>query len=277
MKPLPALVGLVLCVLTATGRSQEPPASDHPAGRTDPGHAGASVPEWRPISGGLELALRPAAGALVLLVRADPATTSLRVVRAAPDHPLTAAALAQRDGALAAINGSYFDSAGKPIGWIVSGGKLLAAPAPKGWGAFIVSGDRARIVAMKDAQGPADEALQAGPRLVIAGQANPSLKPQVARRAFVGLDARGRVVLGSTGPTQVSAPELAAFLARPESEGGAGLVDVLNLDGGSSAQLFAREASGEPIDLAGIPVPVLLEILPKPAATKARGTKAGAK
>ena len=97
---------------------------------------------------------------------------------------------------------------------------------------------------------------------------NPSLKPQVARRAFIGLDARGRVVLGCTGPTQVSAPDFAAFLARPESEGGAGLVDALNLDGGSSAQLFAREMNGDPIDLAGVPVPVLIEILPKPAVVK---------
>jgi exopolysaccharide biosynthesis protein len=253
MRVLLALLGLVAGLLAE--RADASPAA---------GASRAAVEaRWRPAAPGLEMSLRPVAGALLLLVRADPAMTRLRVVLSERGKPITAATLAQRDGALATINGGFFDGKGQPIGWLVSGGLVHAPPSSRGWAAFTVSGDRARIVNMKDARGPVDEAIQAGPRLVTAGRANPALKAQVARRAFIGLDAQGRVVLGTTVPTQMSATDLATFLATPESAGGAGLIDALALDGGSSAQIFTRDASGQPIDLAGIPVPVLLESLPR--------------
>ena len=257
---IPAMVLAGLASLRAPAAQVAIPAASVAATPSDsPDDARA----WRPGALGLEVALRPLAGGIVLLVRADPALTRLHVVRAPANAPLSASALAQQDSALAVINGSFFDAAGQPIGWIVSRGTILAPPARRGWGAFAVAQGRPRIVSMEDAGAPADEALQAGPRLVIDGKPNAGLKPQSARRAFIGIDASGRVVLGSTGPTPVSATDLAAFLARPEREDGAGLVNALNLDGGSSAQLYVRDSGGGAMDFSGIPVPVLIEILPR--------------
>src|SRR5436190_4744261 len=153
-----ALASLALTLFAGPGAAQAPAAPDPSA--------------WRQTAPGLETCLRSAGGALLVLVRADPATTRLRVVRAEPGAPLTAATLAQRDGALAVINGSFFDEHGDPIGWIVSDGKTLAPPARAGWGAFIVNEGKASIVPMKEKLGPADQALQAGPRLVIGGKPN---------------------------------------------------------------------------------------------------------
>lgn len=267
MNPIRSLMRLILAIALVGLASLRAPAAQVAAPTSPVVAAPSDNPDdpraWRPGAPGLELALRPLGGGIVLLVRADPALTRLHVVRTPSNAPLSASALARQDDALAVINGSFFDAAGQPIGWIVSRGTILAAPARRGWGAFAVAQDRPRIVSMNDAGPPADEALQAGPRLVIDGKANAGLKAQSARRAFIGIDASGRVVLGSTGPTPVSATDLAAFLARPEREGGAGLVNALNLDGGSSAQLYVRDSGGGSLDLAGIPVPVLIEILPR--------------
>ena len=71
-------------------------------------------------------------------------------------------------------------------------------------------------------------------------------------------------MLGSTGLAAVDATDLARFLARPESEGGAGLASALALDGGSSAQLWIeRPAVGEPeLVVPGVPVPNLVAVVP---------------
>jgi len=55
---------------------------------------------------------------------------------------------------------------------------------------------------------------------------------------------------------------LAARLARPVAEGGAGLVEVLNLDGGSSAQFYVRggRGDGDLIEPGLARVPVLLTL-----------------
>ena len=69
MKPLPALLSLALLALPSSPRSQESAGAGHPAGRAQ-AVVSSSVPdrsEWRPIRGGLELKLREAAGAMVLL------------------------------------------------------------------------------------------------------------------------------------------------------------------------------------------------------------------
>jgi uncharacterized protein YigE (DUF2233 family) len=118
---------------------------------------------------------------------------------------------------------------------------------------------RCAIVPLTASRRGVVEAVQAGPRLVSAGRPNPGLRAQSARRSFVGVDAEGRAVIGSTGPSPVEARDLAAFLARGEAQGGAGLVDALNLDGGSSSQLYVRDGG---IDLPGIEVPDAIVVVP---------------
>jgi exopolysaccharide biosynthesis protein len=174
--------------------------------------------------------------------------------------------LAAEARVLAALNANYFDAEGRALGWVVSDGELISGLGREGWGVLSAGSDgRIRVqrpAAVADEEG-AEQAIQAGPLLVEGGVANPGLKTQSARRVFAGLDADGRLVLGSTGVARADAPKLAARLARSESEGGAGLREVLNLDGGSSAQLFIRGGRGdadliEP-GLARVPVLLTLE------------------
>jgi uncharacterized protein YigE (DUF2233 family) len=184
-------------------------------------------------------------------VRADLARTRLRVVtaedatRADAAESVQPAQLGARPEVLAAINGGYFDEAGKAIGWVVSEGRELSRLSPRGWGVLTVeaSGAPAIVAAAAATEIHPREAIQAGPRLVVHGEVN-SLKPQLAVRSFVGIDAEGRVVLGSTTPVPVTATGLAQFLAAPREDGGLGLVDALNLDGGSSSALYVR--AGDP-------------------------------
>ena len=148
---------------------------------------------------------------------------------------------------------------------VVSDGRELSRLSPRGWGVLAVPADgEPVIVAAADATGMRPrEAIQAGPRLVIHGEVN-ALKPQLAVRSFVGIDREGRLVRGSTSPVAVSATGLAGFLAASQAEGGLGLVDALNLDGGSSSSLFVRSGDPEGRDVVvglGVRVPNALAIL----------------
>lgn len=268
-RPSGAILALVLGLgLGAPGRGAAEPTAP---------------PPWRHLDSGLELrvqgadALHPDWPPFVLLVRLDPAAHRLAVLVPPPETPDRADGAGRDAGALAVINGGFFDAAGRPLGWLVADGRPVSPLAPKGWGVFVVPEAGAPLIvaagAVPEGLVPR-EALQAGPRLVVAGRPN-RLKAQVARRSFVGLDGVGRLVLGSTGLLPAGARGLAAFLAEPEERGGAGLVEALALDGGSSAQLWVRGAGEDGSDLVvpgGVAVPSLLAVLPAathpvPAAT----------
>jgi hypothetical protein len=230
--------------------------------------AASEAPAWTALPSGLETrTVDRGEGAdprWVLLVRADLARVEVRVI--APASPATADAAAGAVHALLAINGGFFDAQQRPIGWLVADSRALSAPNEKGWAALVVRGGRASITSIaRRGDAPVESAVQAGPRLVSAGRPNDELKPQSARRSFVGLDGSGHVVVGTTGPFPAGARELAAWLARPESDGGAGLADALNLDGGSSTQLFVAGGApgGKDLFLPGVPVPDFVVLVPR--------------
>jgi exopolysaccharide biosynthesis protein len=246
---------LVLLALGAASSTVAPGVASEPPPRQD---------AWMATADGLEVSMRSAGSAIVVLVRADPERSTLRVIRAANGGVITATDAARQSGATAVINGGFFDDKGQPIGWLVSDDRVITPPGRAGWGAFIVRKGRPAIVGSRpERTAGISQAVQAGPRLVLGGQPNPRLKAQSARRSFIGLDGKGRVILGATGPSEVDARVLAAFLAKPEIEGGAGLVEALNLDGGSSSQLHVRGVGDRNIDFPGIAVPVLIAIEPK--------------
>jgi uncharacterized protein YigE (DUF2233 family) len=81
-------------------------------------------------------------------------------------------------------------------------------------------------------------AIQAGPRLVVNGKV-PKLKSEISQKTAIGINRKGEVILLTTlYPFSVN--ELAKLMAKPESKGGLGCRYALNLDGGSSSQLYAR-------------------------------------
>lgn len=169
----------------------------------------------------------------------------LRVLPAPGDGGATVAELARGSGALVAVNGGFFTHAFAPLGLLVSEGRALSPLRHADWGVFYVARGEAGLVHRRHWRPlPGLEfAVESGPRLVADGRPL-TFKPQSARRTALGILPDGRVLLVATdGPLLTS--ELAALFARPSSEGGLGCRYALNLDGGSSTQLwFGDESRG---------------------------------
>lgn len=179
----------------------------------------------------------------VHLLRLRPERFRLGVVRAA-DHGRTlwdAEGFRTVAGALAAINAGYFDPQWRPLGLLVSDGKQLSRLRRVDHGVFSIAAGRVALDHARQYQPPADLefAIECGPRLVVDG-APLHFKPGADRRVALGKSASGAVVIAASDGV-LSLAEWAALLAAPESAGGAGLADALNLDGGSSAMLSVAD------------------------------------
>ena len=92
------------------------------------------------------------------------------------------------------------------------------------------------------------QAFQVGPRLLVDG-APLTLKRQSARRTALCVQSDGRIEVLVAG-TAVWADDLAAFFAAE------GCTDALNLDGGTSTQLYFRRSGIVIEEPGGVSVPV---------------------
>lgn len=195
---------------------------------------------WSLVAPGIEMRTLRASGqhgAPVVALRADPGRIHVAADAGAPGEQIEAEVWRQRGGALAAVNGGYFDAADKPLGLRIAGGKKISALHGTMWGVFSVRRGVASIAATEDWKMRRDvrEAVQCGPRLVVDGQVK-SLKMQWARRTGIGITRRGKVVI-AVADGEMSLPAWAALWAAPD---GLDCRDALNLDGGPSTQLALK-------------------------------------
>ncbi len=159
-------------------------------------------------------------------------------------------------GAVAAINGGFFDPAYKPLGLLVDDGQTLSPLRHVDHGVFGIAAQQPLLRHARDWKDlpELEFAVECGPRLLVDGQPL-TFKPSLARRTVLGYDSHGRVLLVATeGVIQLS--ELTDFLRRPEHDGGPGLSDALNLDGGPSTML---EIDAGPVH-ASVPTPVQVPV-----------------
>ncbi len=174
-------------------------------------------------------------------------------VHVATNSLLRAPDWAAKTGAVAVINGGYFDENSKSIGLRVANGKRTHAFYSRAnWGVFTIRDGVAAIAHTRDYQGSprTQEALQCGPRLVVDGVVT-DLKPQSARRSGLGIQADGKVVLAvSDGALMFD--DWAALWADPN---GLNCRDALNLDGGPSTQMTVVPPSHPVAVRGGWPVP----------------------
>jgi len=228
-----------------------------------------SSPVWEGIAPGLEyrrVERRPyplASPVAVHAFRFSPAELELRVLPAG-DGGARVRDLAQDAGALLAVNGGFFLEDFTPLGLLVSQGHQMNALRRADWGVFSVARGRAAVVHRREWRRPdgLEFAVEAGPRLVVAGRVV-SLKPQRARRTALCVRAPDDVAIVATDGLLYTT-ELAELLARGEREGGFGCVDALNLDGGSSTQLWFEHA-GRRIEVpATAPVANAVALFPRP-------------
>ena len=155
------------------------------------------------------------------------------------------AAAMRREHCLAGVNGGYFDPEDKPVGLVISGGKLIA-PLRKARllsGVMVASAGRVQLfrTAEYSPKGKATEALQCGPFLLDRGQPVPGLNDtRSARRTFVLTSGPDRAALGFC--SGVTLAQLAKILATQGIAPDRKMQRALNLDGGSSSAFwFAGE------------------------------------
>ncbi|HWO41405.1 MAG TPA: phosphodiester glycosidase family protein [Candidatus Eisenbacteria bacterium] len=172
--------------------------------------------------------------------------------------------LAERSGAITTINANYFDERGKALGFLKTAGQEInrhvsrsslftgVFATRKGW-PFITHRDQFLPA-------EADEALQSGPLLLSAGRALHITRgdTRTSRRSVIGIDKRQRMIIGATDVLLggLNWVELQALFSAPEW--GLETLDLLNLDGGGSAQLYFKAGKLEEFIAGTSEVPVAI-------------------
>ena len=157
--------------------------------------------------------------------------------------------LAQRQQALIAVNGGFFTPRQKPLGLRIQQGVVrYPLKNTSWWGIFYLMQRQAHIVALGEFKlhPDIDMAVQAGPRLLIHGKI-PSLKAGFAERSVLGIDRKGRVILLSTENAPMQTRQLAILLRDVFA-----CQEAINLDGGTSAQLYAQVPPSLAIDIGNL-------------------------
>ncbi|HMQ31964.1 MAG TPA: phosphodiester glycosidase family protein [Chloroflexaceae bacterium] len=201
----------------------------------------------------------------VSVVRLDPALVRFSVGYS-PDERPPLSVWAARAGALAVINGGFFDADGRSVALLVHGGRPVGASYEGRGGMFAVAPDgavslRALADAPYDPAEPLAEALQGWPVLVRPGGVAAYTYEDGARdrRSALGLDREGRVLLIAAPTAAFTLAELSAWLAAADL----GLDSAVNLDGGASTGLMLLSAEApERID-AFSPLPIVLIAHPR--------------
>ncbi len=238
-----------------------------PTGPADPPPLQEASPlsltsSWVKAAPGADYWVREAAGgrARIAAVRVDLDKCRVEVADLTHDGktPQTVRSLAAERGAVAAINGGYFDEHWHPLGVLIHEGKQTNPPFKKAGGYFCVVQGRAMIRPTEQGL-PAGvtEALQCHPRLVTGGQVVSRFKPGKHVRAAVGVTEAGEVILAVTCQGELSLRDWARAMKA------LGCQDALNLDGGPSSQLYFHAGETE-LDLPGAyGIPSALVVLPK--------------
>jgi uncharacterized protein YigE (DUF2233 family) len=232
---------------------------------------------WKTVQKGVDsckIALersQPASTIDLKLFRFDTTLIVPRVIYSA-EHNLKTAdvkTLAQRVGAIAAINGNYYDPDGKPLAFLKTAANTInprVSSAPIYSGVFGVK-DRQPFIARRNDFMPAhaDEGIQSGPLLLLGGAAQSlsGMPSRVSRRALIGIDRERRLFIAVTDTLLggLTWNELIELFTAPQWRLEAH--DLLALDGGGSAQLYIKSAKHEELIPGTAEVPVAIGLLNK--------------
>ncbi len=232
---------------------------------------------WKPAQKGLESRkitferTEPGYTIDLKLFRFDTQWFVPRVLRAAQYQLKGANAMTfvERSGAIAAINANYFDTDGKPLAFLKAGGQAINPRVSRNslyTGVFAVK-DQRPFISHRDDFLPeqADEALQSGPLLLLGGspQTITGLPLRASRRALIGIDKEHRTVIAVTDNLigGLYWAELRELFSAAQWQ--AQISDLINLDGGGSAQLYIKAGSFEEFVAGTVEVPVAIGFFAK--------------
>jgi hypothetical protein len=182
----------------------------------------------------------------------------------------SAKTFAEKTGAIAAINANYFDEKGRPLAYLKTAEKEINPAISKHalyTGIFGVR-DAAPFVVHRDNFQPAQtsEALQTGPLLLNRSAAIEVMNglARYARRSVIGIDKEGRVIIGVTDAILggLNFTELQELFTGIKWQ--LNTLDLLNLDGGGSAQLYVKAGKFEEWVAGSAEVPVAIGFFAKP-------------
>ncbi|AWN74497.1 TPA: phosphodiester glycosidase family protein [Legionella anisa] len=145
---------------------------------------------------------------------------------------------AEHSKALLSINGGFFDHEFNPLGLRINNKKLInPLKRISWWGIFYIKNNQAYISSLKhfNQDSDIDFAIQSGPRLLIKRRI-PSLKPGIADRSALGITEDSKIIILVSTNAAMTTSKLAQLLRSPPLS----CVDAINLDGGSSSQLYAH-------------------------------------
>jgi hypothetical protein len=238
-----------------------PAATAAPAQPTPPPDTG-----WLLAAPGIELRrLRPpVAPAPVSIVRIDPTQARFRIGYD-PAAPQSIEDWAQRTGAVAVINGGFFDVGNTTTALLVQNGVAVGESYVGRGGMFTVGPDeQVGLRSLADAPytpgEPLAQALQGWPLLVRpGGEATYTYEDgDRARRSAIALDQAGNVLLIASAVPAFTLAEFSTWLAGADL----GITTAINLDGGSSTGLLLQsDSAGERIS-PFIALPIVLLVLP---------------
>ncbi len=205
---------------------------------------------WRPLVSGIlvkEITLNPNAlfPSRIVFARIDPDQVRVKVLRASEFgfSRLSAHDVAVQSNAHLVINANFFDEHGAPLGLVLSNGTMHH---PIHRGGRTLTGvfqelHRGFAIVHRDSFSPHGvvEAVQAGPRLLAGGAPVEGVKDSLStRRSGICINKEGAIIIFcvSSGLFSFSIQSLQDLLLSESLN----CVDALNLDGGSSSQLYAR-------------------------------------
>jgi uncharacterized protein YigE (DUF2233 family) len=236
-----------------------------------------SAGSWKPVESGVEYRTitlersEPAYSLELKLIRFDPRRITPRIISSS-DYQLKsgdAKTLAQRSGAIATINANYFDEKGKPLALLKTAGREINRSVSRHalyTGVFAVRDSMPFITHRDDFQSAqAQEALQSGPLLLNHGAVVQKMPGpgRYSRRAVIGVDKQQRVIIGVTDIILggLSFTELQELFSSPQWQ--LETTDLLNLDGGGSAQLYLKTRALEEFVSGTSEVPVMIGFFKK--------------
>lgn len=209
--------------------------------------AGAAKTEWESLDSGLDYTFKRVATGKIHAFKVNPKQFRMGIVTADKlgQKSSSVKEMAKKAGAIVAINGGFFSPEYQNLGLLIDEGKIVSPlKNTSWWSVFYVKNGRPYITHTNsfNASSSVSMAVQSGPRLVVDG-AIPKLKPSVAERSAICVTSKKEVVLIATENVFIQPTDLAEYLRKPLSSDGLGCQSALNLDGGSSTQIYAKVGS----------------------------------
>lgn len=173
----------------------------------------------------------------------DPKLYSFGVVKADQfgKGGMTAKEFLKESGSIIAINGGFFTPEYKSLGLLINKGKIVnPIKQTSWWSVFYIRGETPEIVhsGRFSVEAGIDMAIESGPRLLVNGFV-PKLKKSYAERSAVCITNDKKVVLVATENIVIEPDVFAEILKSSNKDGGLSCNTALNLDGGSSTQIYA--------------------------------------